>query len=517
MVLAKDIFKEFREHSVSEFFRKNAAMLGYTGKIRSLTTVVHEGVTNAIDAAEDAGILPSVYVAIRSIGEDSDHYKVIIEDNAAGIPDEYIPRVFGRMLAGTKLHRNVQNRGQQGIGISGGVMFSQATSGQPATVITSTEDSDTISWNEVMIDVNKNRGDVQDHREFDENGEWRGTRIEFEVKDVSYRHSRYGPIKYLRMTAIANPHVQITFEEPDGTLTIFERAAHEVPEQPEPVPPHPAGMRADGLLDLSSGTNNRSIGTFLTSELSRFSRNKLEELEKKVNVNLDQKPENMNWDEAEEIVSAFRDMEFMAPPTKGLRPIGEENIESGLNQILNPDYACATTRSPEVYHGGIPFIVETGLAYGGNAGDDAGSGETGLEIIRFANRAPLIFNQGGCALTKAAEDIDWKRYEIDPEKTPVTLFINIVSYQVPYTSAGKQSVADEPEVYEEVRQAVMASARDLKRFMKKKKRKREKRERANLFKTYLPVIARKAADISEKEDPDIHYLVEEIAVVELDE
>jgi len=61
LVLAKDIFKEFREHSVSEFFRKNAAMLGYTGKIRSLTTVVHEGVTNAIDAAEDAGRLPSCF------------------------------------------------------------------------------------------------------------------------------------------------------------------------------------------------------------------------------------------------------------------------------------------------------------------------------------------------------------------------------------------------------------------------------------------------------------------------
>lgn len=181
MVLAKDIFKEFREHSVSEFFRKNAAMLGYTGKIRSLTTVVHEGVTNAIDAAEDAGILPSVFVAIKSMNEGSDHYKVVIEDNASGIPDEYIPRVFGRMLAGTKLHRNVQNRGQQGIGISGGVMFSQATSGQPAEVITSTGDGDDISYNEVMIDVNKNRGKIMDHKKLE--GDWRGTRIEFEVKE----------------------------------------------------------------------------------------------------------------------------------------------------------------------------------------------------------------------------------------------------------------------------------------------------------------------------------------------
>lgn len=511
LVLAKDIFKEFREHSVSEFFRKNAAMLGYTGKIRSLTTVVHEGVTNAIDAAEDAGTLPSVFVAIRPMDEDSNHYKVIIEDNASGIPEEFIPRVFGRMLAGTKLHRNVQNRGQQGIGISGGTMFAQATSGKATKVITSTGDDDGISYNEVMIDVNNNRGKIMDHKRIE--GDWRGTRVEFEVKDVIYRRSRYGPYNYLRMTAIANPHVQITFEEPDGSLTVFERAVEDVPENPQPIPPHPAGMRADGLLDLSKNTNSKSVGTFLINDLSRFSRNKLKKLKEMVDVNLDKDPSNLTWDEAEKIVSAFRELKFMAPPTKGLRPIGEKNIERGLRQILDPDFACAVTRSPEVYRGGIPFIIETGIAYGGSAGDSSGSGETGLEIIRFGNRAPLIFNQGGCALTSAAKDIDWRRYEVDPERTAVTLFVNIVSTHVPYTSAGKQSVAEEPEVYEEVRQAVMEAARKLRRFLRAKIKKRERRQRANLFEKYLPIISQKAADLVEESPPEIEPLVKKIAGV----
>lgn len=516
MVLAKDIFKEFREHSVSEFFRKNAAMLGYTGKIRSLTTVVHEGVTNAIDAAEDAGILPSVFIAIRSASDDPNHYRVIIEDNASGIPDEFIPRVFGRMLAGTKLHRNVQNRGQQGIGISGGVMFAQATSGQPTKITTSTEDSDDISYNEVMIDVNENRGKIMDHKRME--GDWRGTRIEFEVKDVLYQRSRYGPFNYLRMTAIANPHVQIKFEEPDGSFTVFERATDEIPEEPQPIPPHPKGLRADGLLDLSESTRSKSVGTFLVNDLSRFSRNKLKELEEMVTVDLDKEPDKLTWDGAEEIISAFKKMDFMAPPTKGLAPIGAEKIERGLQQILDPDFACAVTRSPEVYRGGIPFIVETGLAYGGNAGDSSGSGEKGLELIRFANRAPLIFNQGGCALTSAAKDIDWRRYEINPDKTPVTLFINIVSSHVPYTSAGKQSVADEPEVYEEVRQAIMEAARKLRRFLRKKIKKRERRERANLFEKYLPIISQKATElVGEQNTPDVESLVKDIAGIKNDE
>lgn len=512
MVLASNIFKEFQEHSVSEFFRKNASMLGYTGKVRSLTTVVHEGVTNAIDAAEDAGILPTVYVAIRSLDDDSDHYEVVIEDNASGIPEEYIPEVFGRMLAGTKLHRNVQSRGQQGIGISGGVMFSQATSGQPAEIYTSTEDGDSISYREVMVDVNRNRGKMM--AEDEKEGDWRGTRIGFEVKDVLYQRSRYGPYNYLRMTAIANPHVRLIFEEPDGALTVFERATDEIPEEPQPIPPHPEGIKADGLLDLTEETRSRSVGTFLINELSRFSRNKLEKLEEKVDVNLDQDPTDLGWDEAEKIISAFRDMDFMSPPTKGLIPIGEKDIERGLNQILSPDFACAVTRSPEVYRGGVPFTVETGIAYGGKAGDNSGSGEKGLEIIRFANRAPLIFNQGGCALTNAAQDIDWNRYEVDPEKTPITLFINIVSPHVPYTSAGKQSVAEEPEVYEEVRQAVMASARKLKRFLRKKIKRREKQQRANLFEEYLPIIAQKASDLVDEEPPEVEPLVKSIAGVE---
>ncbi len=315
----------------------------------------------------------------------------------------------------------------------------------------------------------------------------------------------------------SNPHVQITFEEPDGSLTVFERATEEIPDEPKPIPPHPGGMKADGLLDLVKDTNSRSVGTFLVNDLSRFSRNKLEVLEDKVDVNLDKDPSDLTWDEAESIVSAFREMDFISPPTKGLRPIGEENIERGLEQTLDPDFACAVTRSPEVCRGGIPFIIETGLAYGGNAGDPSGSDKKGLELLRFGNRAPLIFNQGGCAFTLASRDIDWSRYEIDPDKTPVTLFINIVSTHVPYTSAGKQSVAEEPEVYEEVRQAIMQSARKLKRFLRKKIKKRERKQRANLFEEYLPVISEKAADLVGEEPPEVEPLVKEIAGVEDDE
>lgn len=509
--LAEELFKEFREYSVSEFFRKNAAMLGYTGKIRSLTTVVHEGVTNAIDAAEEAGILPEITVAIRRVDEDPEHLKVVIEDNASGIPEEFIPHVFGKMLAGTKLHRNMQSRGQQGIGIVGATLFAQMTSGKPTRVVTSAGDGEIVCA-DVMIDVDKNEGRMMNIKKL--KGDWRGTKVELELKEVRYERSRYGPYNYLRMTAIANPHTRITFIEPDGKLTVFERATDSVPERPRPMLPHPWGVTADDLLALAARTKSRTVAELLISELSRMTKCKMEEVGRLSGVNLKKKPSELTWEDAEKIVSAFKQIKFMAPPTSGLRPIGKEDIEKGLRQMLNPEFVYAVTRQPKVYRGGIPFIVEAGIAYGGGAGRKEGEGEVkveGLDLIRFANRAPLVFDQGGCAITLAAKSIDWRNYKyIDIATAPLTLFVNVVSAYVPYTSAGKQSIADEPEVFEEIKLAIMAVARELNRYLGRGELARERRRRAEIFQKYLPIIARKAASLAGVQEPDIGLLLKRV-------
>jgi DNA topoisomerase-6 subunit B len=511
--MAEELFKDFREHSVSEFFRKNAAMLGYTGKIRSLTTIIHEGVTNAIDAAEETGVLPKIVVIIKRFDEEPEHFRVIVEDNASGIPEEFIPNVFGKMLAGTKLHRYMQSRGQQGIGVSGSVMFGQITSGKPATVITSTGNGEIIHA-DVMIDVDRNEGkmtNVEKHK-----GKWRGTRVEVEVKDVTYMRSRYGPFNYLRMTAIANPHVHITFVEPDGTITILEPATDKVPERPKPMPLHPWGIMSDDLLILAKHTKSRNVVSFLSAELSRVSKRKAEEVCTLASVPPKKKPSELTWEEAERIVSAFKQVKLYAPPTSGLRPIGAADIESGMRQILNPEFVHAINRPPKVYRGGLPFIVETGIAYGGSAGKTTGNeeGEAGMELIRFANRAPLIFDQGGCAITTAMRNIDWRRYGVDPATAQLTLFVNVASAYVPYTSAGKQSIADEPEVLDEIRTAIMEVARELRKFLYRKIKIKERQERAGVFEQYLPIIAQKAARLASLKEPDIKPLLKKVSGVD---
>ncbi len=540
---ANKLFKEFKIQSVSEFFRRNAAMLGYTGKLRSFTTLIHEAVTNSLDACEEAGILPYVRVEIEELG--TEHYKIIVEDNGPGIPEKFIAHVFGKMLAGTKAHRNIQSRGQQGIGISGAVMFAQITSGKATRVITSTGGDEIIeAW--VGIDVEKNEGKIFKKIKHPNPTGWRGTRIEMEVKEVRYIRSKQGPYWYLKLTAIANPHAHIELIEPDGKLIVFPRSSEEVPEPPEEMKPHPKGVMTDDVYRMARRTTRTTVRTFLIGEFSRISEKKIDELvkyitalrlikeEEEQNVReqllkrltegevdriiasfgrrgkkilrevrkiMEKSPDKLTWHEAEDIVEAFKYMTFLAPPTHGLRPIGEENIEKGLLGILKPEFVTAVTRPPKVYRGGIPFQVEVGLAFGGEL-------SSGFDLLRYANRVPLLFDAGSCVITSAARNIDWKRYRVDDlERTPLVLLVNVISVHVPYTSTGKQSVASEEEIYEEIRLAVMEVARRLAKYLGGKHRKLYQVKRRKTFEKYVPEISKALSILTEEPESTIKSLL----------
>lgn len=539
---AKELFKEFKIQSVSEFFRRNAAMLGYTGKVRSLTTIIHEAVTNALDACEEAGILPYVRVEIEELGKE--HYKIIVEDNGPGIPENFITHVFGKMLAGTKAHRNIQSRGQQGIGISGAVMFAQMTSGKATRVITSTGDDKIIeAW--VMIDVDKNEGKIVRKEKHPNKDSWRGTRIEMEVKDVKYVRSKQGPYWYLKLTAIANPHAHIELIEPDGKLIVFPRGSEEIPEPPEEMKPHPRGVITDDLFRMAKRTKRNTVKRFLVGEFSRISDQKVVEIAKvmavlrlineveeehkreeyynrlaegevdllfksfgrrgknvlrEIEKIMEKPPEKLTWHEAEEIINAFRYVKFLAPPTSGLRPIGEENIEKGLSNILSPEFVTALTRPPKVYRGGIPFQVEVGLAFGGQVNS--------FDLLRYANRVPLLFDAGSCVTTSATRSVDWKRYRVESlEEAPMVIFVNVVSVHVPYTSTGKQSVAGEEEIYEEIRLALMEVGRRLQKYLSGKHRKISQVKRRKTLEKYVDEVSEALAILTGRPAGDIRELL----------
>ncbi|MCX8175523.1 MAG: DNA topoisomerase VI subunit B [Candidatus Micrarchaeota archaeon] len=497
------IFAEFKEHSVAEFFKKNQQMLGFSGKTRSLTTIVHEYVTNSLDACEEAGILPEITITIVEL--DRERYRVVAEDNGPGIPEKHLGKALGQMLAGTKFHRYCQQRGQQGIGASGCTMYAQITTGKPVHVV-SRYDRKRISC-DLSIDLKSNSPRIANLLK--EEGDFgSGLRVEAEVAEVKYDMSSFGVYEYIRRTALANPHLQITLNAPDGQKFTFPRSDNRIPPKPVVVQPHPLGLSTNDLIDFAHREKEcRKISSFLQERFARLSASKVDELRALCpDVDFEKNPQELQWQEAEKIVKAIHNekVKWIAPSTDSVIPIGREQIEKSLRNILAPEFVAVTERPPKIYKGGIPFMVEAAIAYGGGAGKKNGAPEgaaASSEIIRYANRAPLLFDNSGCAITEAVKGIDWKRYKLkDFEEEPISVFVNLCSVYVPYTSAGKQAIADEEEVVQEIRNAVMEAARELQRYLGGKHRERDRAERKKAVLRYVPQLSRDLVELAGKGD-----------------
>lgn len=500
--LEHQLAKEYKEYSVAEFFKKNRQMLGYSGKVRSLTTIIHEYVTNSVDSAEDAKILPDIKVEIQEI---NDHLKVIVEDNGTGIPKSKVGNALGELLSGTKFHQRRQRRGQQGIGAKGATLFAQITTGKPTKVKTSIGNYKIFEC-EVSIDVKKNSPIITNEKEY--SGNYRGTRIEAEFAEVTYNRSEYSVYEYLRMTAIANPHVQITLIEPTKEIIVFPRASTKIPPKAKDSLPHPLGISTSDLMDMALVSPNRKISSFLQQEFTRVSGDKVKELQTLCPaVDFNRAPGTLQWPEAEQIVQSFQKVKWIAPETDVLIPIGEEQLQKSLKNLLSPETMKVVVRKPHVFRGGIPFMVEAAIAYGGKAGSEASAAaakgdektpgiQRSGEVLRYANSVPLLFDAGSCATMEAVKSIDWSRYDLRKwEEMPVSIFINFVSVYVPYTGAGKLAISQEEEIIEEIRSALMECARDISMYLHSLQKAEDQERRRMIFFRYIGEVAEALHDI----------------------
>lgn len=488
-----DMFDNFKEHSVAEFFKKNKQMLGFSGKIRSLTTVVHEYVTNSLDACEEAQILPEISLEIIETDKEKEHYKVIIEDNGPGIPKSLLGKALGMMLAGTKFHRHAQQRGQQGIGATGCTMYAIITTGKPIHVVSGCKGK--IIKCDLSVDFKTNSPIITNLVE--ETGEYRGLRIEAEFGEVKYDKSNYSPYEYIRRTALVNPHMKITFKDPFGETHVFPRATEILPQKPQEVLPHPLGIGANDLLEHSRHEKEFTrISSFLQNRFSRVSLGKVNELRELIpEIDFNKNPKEITWEESEKLVLAFKKVKWIAPSFEGIIPIGKELIEKSFRNIFNPELIVVTERAPKIYQGGIPFLVEVGIGYGGGVNDAGKKGE----IMRFANKAPLLFDAGGCAITETLKAIEWKRYHLNNfEEEPIAVLVNFCSVHVPYISAGKQSISSEEEVVDEIKNAVMEALRDLQKYLSGKRREKEAETKKKVIGRYVHQLAKDVSELSGK-------------------
>jgi len=275
--VAAELAASQRSISIAEFFEKNKQMLGFDSEARALVTAVKEAVDNALDAAEEARIRPNVEVEITEAG---DYYRLVVEDNGPGITREQIPKIFGKLLYGSRFHAREQARGQQGIGISAAVLYSQLTSGKPARVVSRTSGDEVAQEFELVIDTDANDPEIRSERELSpaesplRNNH--GTRIEMEM--AANMRARSQLHDYIRQTAVVNPHATIAFSEPEAEFTAEAEYDAELPAETEEIRPHPHGVELGNVQKLLAATDSHSLSGFLQSEFTRVGRKTAESI-----------------------------------------------------------------------------------------------------------------------------------------------------------------------------------------------------------------------------------------------
>ncbi len=432
---------------------------------------------NSLDACEESRILPDINVKIEEV--EKEKYRVLVRDNGPGIVKKQIPKIFGTLLYGSKFHRLRQSRGQQGLGISVAVLYSQLTTGQATEILSSTGDGVTHKY-ALKIDVKKNEPVIISEETI--NGEkWHGVQVAV-VCEGTYREHKQGTLEYIKQTAICNPYLNITFDSPTGRHE-FKRSVEKLPKEPKEIKPHLHGIEVGILSRMFKETKARSLAGFFVTEFSRVGSLTAKQICEKAGVDPKISPRKVTDEHIVALGKAVREVKLTRPPTDCLSPLGNNLIKEGLIKELNPEFVSTISRSPTAYRG-WPFLVEAGIAYGGSIEVP--------NIMRFANRVPLIYQQGDCAITKAAQGVDWKRYKIEADKLPLgplVLFVHMASVWVPFTSESKEAVASYPIIMKETKLAIQEVARKLSIYLSGMRRAQWQAERKSIFERYADETA----------------------------
>ena len=482
--IAYELAKKQKEISVAEFFTKNRHLLGFDNKRKALLMAVKEAVDNGLDACQEAGVLPEINVEIIEMSEFK--YKVIVEDNGPGIVKKQIPNIFAKLLYGSKFHTLRQQRGQQGIGISAAVLYSQLTTGRPAKITSRVSKKEPSFYYELNIDTQNNKPVIAKEETIEWNKE-HGTKIELDLEG-EYVKGNQSVDEYLKQTAVINPHVTIIYTNPKSEQVIYARATDKLPIGSKEIKPHPYGIELGMLIDKLRWTESRTLQSFLTSEFSRVGPGTAKEICGHAAVLPNTKPSQVSRDMAEKILQGIQKTKIISPPTDCLSPIGEELLEKGLRKEIKAEFYCSVSRPPAVYRGN-PFTIETAIAYGGEIPK-----EEKANILRYANRVPLLYQEGACAMTKSIIETNWKPYGLQQSGDsvpvgPVLIVVHMASVWVPFTSESKEAIAHYPEIIKELKLALQECGRMLGTYLRKKYRVTEQLERANMFEKYIPEIA----------------------------
>ncbi len=480
--------------STAEYFSKNLQQVGFSSLTKSVLTTLKEAVDNALDACEDAGILPEVTVEIEKAGagslKNSDQIRIRVEDNGPGIEAEDVPKVFGEYLASSKFGRGRCSRGQQGIGISAATTWAQLTSATGARIQTKTASMKKALSCVVEVDIKNNRGVLKDRQTLDWNRP-HGTRVEFVIDGRIQLNGEAGLLNYLNGTALVNPHLTLHYSMPETEPKTITRVSDVVPEIPEPTEPHPHTMKLGEFIAHSHLFGRVKVGAWLKKGFSRIHEGVLGDLVKAgmPKSMLERLVDSVKEAEFREIFTHLQNLKLMAPSTKSVLSIGEEALSKSILRLGAVDFFSVVSRKPAICDF-KPVQVEVAIARLQEKGLEP---DAPVQVLRFANRVPLQFDKSACAMVHSLESVNWRAYGLAQPRGslpqgPYIVALSVVSPFIKFKNASKETVDASDELVEEIRRALIQAGQRLSRHIRKESKASELEEKIRHIEQFGPIL-----------------------------
>ncbi|KAM7497260.1 hypothetical protein LguiA_021674 [Lonicera macranthoides] len=541
-----------KQKSPAEFFAENKNIAGFDNPGKSLYTTVRELVENALDSSESVSELPFVEITIEEIGRskfnsmiglvdrervdealyddfetvkarekrlakeariqeiqarnaalgkkvkdptsskaikgrgEASFYRVTCKDNGRGMPHDDIPNMFGRVLSGTKYGLK-QTRGKFGLGAKMALIWSKMSTGLPIEISSSMKSQNYISFCRLDIDIHRNIPHIYLHEKRDNKERWHGAEIQV-VIEGNWTTYRSKILHYMRQMAVITPYAQFLFrfisDTSDKNVSIrFTRRTDIMPPVPLETKYHPSAVDLLLIKRLIAETSKQNLLQFLQHEFVNLGKTYAERLIGEMGPDFSPKMpvKSLTSQQIVRIHQLFRQAKFDDPSGDCLSPAGEYNLRLGIIKELQPDMVATYSGSAQVFEG-HPFIVETGVSVGGK------DVKQGLNIFRFANRIPLLFEQGADVVTRTAlKRINWNSYKINQTQDKIGVFVSIVSTKIPFKGTGKEYIGDDiSEIASAVKTSIQQCCIQLRSKIVKKIHAREQQERKRNLSKYIP-------------------------------
>ena len=425
------------------------------------------------------------------------YFKIVVKDNGCGMHHDKIPDLLGRVLSGSKYGVR-QTRGKFGLGAKMALIWSKKSTGVPIQITTAHRPNGGsvpthYSTCTLDIDIAKNEPKIISHQKHNNAiKQWIGTELAILIAG-NFTTYKARIVQYLRELAVVTPYAEIKMDysnraEPQRNLQIrYDRRSEQMPPPAKQVKHHPSSVNNLVVQQLIDRTKQINMPKFLEKELACVTSSIALRICQECGLEADGlHPTDLNDRQITKLVQVLRTVSlFKAPDGTCLSPLGEYNLNLGIRKVLEPDYVATARDRPCAYEG-HPFVVEAAVSLGGK------DVKEGINVVRFANRIPLLFEAGADVTTRVANTkIKWSSYKIDHKRDRIGVFVSIVSTKIPYKGTGKEYIGDDiTEISNSVKRALQSCCQQLRTHLQKRNALRDQQERKSRLTKYIPDVTR---------------------------